>query len=177
MVYYKSKSESSIWNRSISKYTLYNLINKISNCETLLPKGRGEHTSWIGTRINMWVPKSKSCKLDLSTGEFINQQQQQDTSFIQRNLKGKLVTLGAKMQFIKVWGSICNFLKVSRSKNDFEKIMGLKYNFEKDLGSMWNFGKFLGSKWNFGKIMGSRYDFWDFWGLKHDFWELMVIKM
>ena len=40
------------------------------------------------------------------------------------------------MQFIKVWGSICNFVKVSRSKNDVGKIMGLKYNFEKDLGSM-----------------------------------------
>ena len=165
MVYYKSKSESSIWNRSVSKYTLYNQINKISNCETLLPKGRGEHTSWIGTRINMWVPKSISCKLDLSTGEFINQQQQQqDTSFIQRNLKGKLVTLGAKMQFIKVWGSICNFVKVSRSKNDFGKIMGLKCNFEKDLGSIWNFGKVF--KMKLWENTGSKYDFWEFLGVK-----------
>ena len=45
--------------------------------------------------------------------------------------RGNLVTLGAKMQFIKFWGPKCNFGKISRSEHNFGKFWGQNTNLEK----------------------------------------------
>ena len=45
--------------------------------------------------------------------------------------RGNLVTLGAKMQFIKVWGPKCNFGKISRSEHNFGKGCGRNANLKK----------------------------------------------
>ena len=68
--------------------------------------------------------------------------------------RGNLVTLRAKMQFIKFWGPKCNFGKISRSKHHFGKVLGSKYKFGKSCGRNANFK-------NFGIEMQFFETFWD----------------